>query len=78
MACARGLSAPDALSLVGFDDATYADFTQPRISTIRQPARELGRTAVEIMLRILNDDLPVPAETRLQVEWVARDSIRIR
>jgi LacI family transcriptional regulator len=75
---ARGLSAPDALSLVGFDDATYADFTQPRISTIRQPARELGRTAVEIMLRILNDDLPVPAETRLQVEWVARDSIWIR
>jgi len=74
---ARGLKAPEALSLVGFDDATYADFTQPRISTIRQPARELGRTAVEIMLRILNDDLPVPAETRLPVEWVARDSIRI-
>ena len=74
---ARGLNAPDALSLVGFDDATYADFTQPRISTIRQPARELGRTAVEIMLRILNDDLPVPAETRLPVEWVARDSIQM-
>lgn len=73
----RGLTAPEALSLVGFDDATYADFTQPRISTIRQPARELGRTAVHIMLRILNDDLAVPAETRLPVEWVARDSIQM-
>ncbi|VEA99070.1 regulatory protein [Klebsiella pneumoniae] len=39
---ASGLQAPEALSLVGFDDANYADFTQPRISTIRQPARELG------------------------------------
>ncbi len=65
---ASGLQAPEALSLVGFDDANYADFTQPRISTIRQPARELGRTAVNIMMRLLNDDPDIPAETRLPVE----------
>ena len=63
--------------LVGFDDANYADFTQPRISTIRQPARELGRTAVNIMMRLLNDDPDIPAETRLPVEWIGRDSIKI-
>jgi LacI family transcriptional regulator len=74
---ARGLQAPEALSLVGFDDANYADFTQPRISTIRQPARELGRTAVNIMMRLLNDDKDIPAETRLSVEWIGRDSIKI-
>ncbi|STS82720.1 regulatory protein [Klebsiella pneumoniae] len=68
---ASGLQAPEALSLVGFDDANYADFTQPRISTIRQPARELGRTAVNIMMRLLNDDPDIPAETRLPVEWMA-------
>ena len=74
---AGGLQAPEALSLVGFDDASYADFTQPRISTIRQPARELGRTAVNIMMRLLNDDPDIPAETRLPVEWIGRDSIKI-
>ncbi|SWJ44817.1 regulatory protein [Klebsiella pneumoniae] len=74
---ASGLQAPEALSLVGFDDANYADFTQPRISTIRQPARELGRTAVNIMMRLLNDDQDIPAETRLPVEWIGRDSIKI-
>jgi LacI family transcriptional regulator len=74
---ASGLQAPEALSLVGFDDANYADFTQPRISTIRQPARELGRTAVNIMMRLLNDDRDIPAETRLPVEWIGRDSIKI-
>lgn len=74
---ASGLQAPEALSLVGFDDANYADFTQPRISTIRQPARELGRTAVNIMMRLLNDDPDIPAETRLPVEWIGRDSIKI-
>ena len=70
-----GLQAPAALSLVGFDDANYTDHTQPRISTIRQPARLLGHTAVDIMLRLLNNDADIPTETRLSVEWVGRDSI---
>lgn len=72
---ASGLQAPAALSLVGFDDANYTDLTQPRISTIRQPARELGHTAVNIMLRLLNNETDIPMETRLPVEWIGRDSI---
>ncbi|PJZ03162.1 cytochrome-c peroxidase [Pantoea rodasii] len=72
---ANGLQAPAALSLVGFDDANYTDLTHPRISTIRQPARELGHTAVSIMLRLLNDETDIPMETRLPVEWIGRDSI---
>lgn len=74
---ASGLEAPAALSLVGFDDANYADLTRPRLSTIRQPARKLGHTAVEIMLRLLNSETDIPMETRLPVEWVGRDSIKI-
>lgn len=70
------LQAPEALSLVGFDDANYADFTQPRISTIRQPAREMGRTAVKIMMQLLDGHQPAQQETRLPVEWIARDSVR--
>ncbi|MDD7959232.1 hypothetical protein PUT90_20765, partial [Klebsiella pneumoniae] len=42
-----------------------------------KPARELGRTAVNIMMRLLNDDPDIPAETRLPVEWIGRDSIKI-
>lgn len=71
----RGLRAPEALSLVGFDDASYADFTQPRISTIRQPAREMGRAAVEQMLALLHGAPPTTQEARFPVEWIARDSI---
>lgn len=72
---ASGLQAPAALSLVGFDDANYTDLTHPRISTIRQPARQLGHTAVNIMLRLLNNETDIPMETRLPVEWISRDSI---
>ncbi|MCU5772611.1 LacI family transcriptional regulator [Erwiniaceae bacterium BAC15a-03b] len=72
----RGLQAPEALSLVGFDDASYAGFTQPRISTIRQPARQMGRLAVDMMLQLLNGKGESATEMRLPVEWIARDSIK--
>ncbi len=68
------LSAPADLSVVGFDDASYTNYTHPRISTIRQPARQMGHTAVRLLLQMLKDQ-PVPEITRLPVEWIARDSI---
>ncbi|TKI04385.1 LacI family DNA-binding transcriptional regulator [Martelella alba] len=72
----RGLSAPESLSLVGFDDASYAELITPRLSTIRQPARLLGRTAVDIMIKLLNGRQDVELETRIPVEWISRDSVR--
>ena len=32
---------------------------------------------MNIMMRLLNDDPDIPAETRLPVEWIGRDSIKI-
>ncbi len=72
----RGLTAPDALSLVGFDDASYAELITPRLSTIRQPARLLGRTAIDIMIKLLSGHQDINMETRIPVEWISRDSVR--
>ncbi|MEG3133930.1 LacI family DNA-binding transcriptional regulator [Rouxiella sp. T17] len=73
---ARGLAVPQALSLVGFDDAIYSDLITPRLSTIKQSARELGRTAVEKLIKLFNDDDDnVAPLTRIPVEWIARDSV---
>lgn len=72
----QGLKAPDDLSLVGFDDASYAELITPRLSTIRQPARVLGRTAIDIMIKLLNGRQDINVETRIPVEWISRDSVR--
>lgn len=71
----RGLSAPAALSLVGFDDAIYSDLITPRLSTIRQSARELGRAAVETLIKLFNNEPDIPPVARIPVEWIARDSV---
>ena len=50
---ARGLSVPADLSLVGFDDLFFAPYTDPPLTTVRQPMQRMGRIAVETLLTLV-------------------------
>jgi DNA-binding LacI/PurR family transcriptional regulator len=54
----RGLSVPDNLSVVGFDDIDMAAYTHPPLTTIRQPRFELGQRAMQMMLNLLDGQEP--------------------
>jgi len=45
-----GLKVPGDISVAGFDDTLIARMTTPKLTTVRQPFRELGRRAVDILL----------------------------
>jgi len=68
---ARGLQVPDDLSVVGFDDTEYASLVTPELTTVRQPLAEMGRTAVNLLSRLLDgqrvETLHVELGTRLVV-----------
>ncbi|MCC2592100.1 LacI family transcriptional regulator [Tessaracoccus sp. OS52] len=49
-ATSRGLSIPDDLSVVGFDDSPLMAFTAPALTTIRQPVRAMCEAAVGALL----------------------------
>jgi LacI family transcriptional regulator len=68
-----GLSLPQDLSLVGFDDMAFAELVDPPLTTIRQPMAEMGRLAFQHLLAVLNK-IEVPPVTRLPVELVMRRS----
>ncbi len=53
LAAARelGLTVPRDLSVVGFDDIVLARLANPPLTTVRQPARELARMAIDQLLR---------------------------
>lgn len=69
-----GVAIPDEVSIVGFDDLPWADFTQPSITTVRQPTYEIGAAAARLLLeRITGADLP-PREIVFQPELVIRGS----
>ena len=45
-----GLRVPDDLSVIGFDDIVLASITEPPLTTVRQPLRELMHAAVELLV----------------------------
>jgi LacI family transcriptional regulator len=68
---ARGLRIPADLSVAGFDDIDVSRATTPRLTTVRQPLQEMGRTAVTMLMRQLDgqshEALSMELETRLMV-----------
>src|SRR5882757_3109899 len=47
----NGIAVPEAVSVIGFDDAPIADLVG--LTTIRQPLRDKGRTAAKILLDLI-------------------------
>ena len=50
VALLSGLRVPDDLSLIGFDDITYAALSTPGLTTVRQPIEDIGRYAAGALL----------------------------
>jgi LacI family transcriptional regulator len=70
----RGLSVPEDLSVVGFDDAELAQIVTPALTTVRQPLAELGRTAVSLLMRMIERQNVEALRVELATRLVIRDS----
>lgn len=54
-----GRTVPGDVAVVGFDDISIAAHTQPSLTTVRQPSREMGEAAAKLLLSLLSgEDLP--------------------
>jgi LacI family transcriptional regulator len=71
---ARGLRVPEDLSVVGFDDSDHASAVTPALTTVRQPLAEMGRMAVSLLLRLLENRRVEALRIELETRLVVRDS----
>ena len=70
----RGFVVPDQLSVVGFDDAVLAPNVNPSLTTVRQPLAELGRTAISLLMRMLDRQRVEALRVELATKLVVRES----
>lgn len=80
-AAERGIRIPDDLAVIGFDGIPESEFYCPPLSTVYQNQDELGRTAVQELVRLVDEQLRdeeviQPSQISLKPELIARESTR--
>ncbi|MFE5672935.1 LacI family DNA-binding transcriptional regulator [Agromyces sp. NPDC056523] len=68
------LLVPDEIALIGFDDNAFAAAAAVPLSSMRQPSRMIGRTALRILLEETADPELIPRQTVFQPELIVRAS----
>lgn len=71
---AAGVRVPDDIALVGYDDIEFAAAAAVPLTSVRRPARRLGRTAAELLLSESGDSAHHHEHTAYQPELVVRRS----
>ena len=77
-AAEAGISVPNDLSIIGFDNSFGSDFTSPPLTTIGQPLLETGERATRTLLAILDGDadasIAAMEAPRLKTSLIVRGS----
>jgi DNA-binding LacI/PurR family transcriptional regulator len=70
----RGISVPDDIALMGYDDSSAATNGDLQLTTIRQPSERMGREMANLLLDILAGREPAHRARLLTTSLVVRDS----
>jgi LacI family transcriptional regulator len=69
-----GLRVPEDLSVVGFDDIVFSEYTQPALTTVAVPRTEIGKVAFQALWALMNDPEQAGREYRVETHLVVRQS----
>lgn len=69
-----GLRAPQDISVIGFDDISFASLADPPLTTILIPRSEIGENAVEALIRTIQDADNLGREFKVSAQLVVRES----
>lgn len=71
-----GIAVPDQIEVIGFDDIELSRLVEPPLSTISQPAREMGARSAELLLQLIAGKKPRPKIWTMQTSLVLRGTTR--
>jgi LacI family transcriptional regulator len=71
-----GLAIPDDLSIIGFDNIPEAAQSEPCLTTVHQPIQEMGKIAVQMLLKLIEGETLEEKIIKTSTCLVIRDSCR--
>lgn len=74
----RGFRVPEDIEIIGFDDIELSALVDPPLTTIAQPAAEMGRRSAELLLCLAEGNKPVRTVVMLEPTLVVRGTTRKR
>ena len=69
-----GLRVPDDVSIIGYDDIPEAEFSEPSLTTIRQPMEEIGRAGTRLLIELIGRRAAGPGQALFDTELIERAS----
>ncbi|MEJ8794774.1 LacI family DNA-binding transcriptional regulator [Trinickia caryophylli] len=73
-ACRQGIRVPEQVAIVGFNDLAGSADSVPRLTTVRTPRAQMGRTAAQLLLALIDSE-PIPRRSiDLGFELIVRES----
>jgi LacI family transcriptional regulator len=71
-----GRKIPDDISVIGFDDIQYAEAFTPPLTTVHQPIHLIAETAVNHLIKRINDPTTEQIQTVLPTQLIVRKSCK--
>ncbi|WP_413477718.1 HTH-type transcriptional repressor PurR [Vibrio hibernica] len=72
----KGMKIPEDISIIGYDNIDLSAYFSPPLTTIHQPKRRVGKTAVEILLERIKDKDHAKQVFEMFPELVERSTVK--
>jgi LacI family transcriptional regulator len=69
-----GFKVPEDISVIGYDDIPEAEFSDPPLTTIRQPTAEIGQAATQLLIQMIEDSTLTPKQIMFDTKLIIRSS----
>ena len=72
----KGLSIPDDISIIGFNDTEMSAYTTPALTTISAPAYDMGQHGANLIYAATNLNIATPLKAKIPCQLIKRESCK--
>lgn len=69
-----GLNVPKDVAVVGFDDVIFSTLSNPKITTMRVPRKLMAVTALDLLLKRINNNQAPIRKLKVECSFIERES----